>query len=73
MNQEVLIPETPFRATIEYDGTDLLGFQYQNQGRTVQGEIEKVLQRLTQSPVRIVGAGRTGLCVKRCKTFSISP
>lgn len=48
-----------YRAVIEYDGTHLLGFQIQRQGRTVQGEIEKVLHRLTQSHVRVVGAGRT--------------
>lgn len=48
-----------YRAIIEYDGSDLLGFQIQRHGRTVQGEIEKVLHRLTQTPVRVVGAGRT--------------
>ena len=47
------------RAIIEYDGTDLLGFQIQAEGRTVQGELERVLLRLTQQPVRVVGSGRT--------------
>ncbi|NOZ49577.1 MAG: tRNA pseudouridine(38-40) synthase TruA [Chloroflexi bacterium] len=46
-------------ARIEYDGTDLKGFQLQAQGRTVQGEVERTLRRLTQEPVRVVGAGRT--------------
>ncbi len=48
-----------FRAVIEYDGTDFLGFQFQASGRTVQGEIEQTLLRLTQQSTRVVGAGRT--------------
>ena len=48
-----------YRATVEYDGTDFLGFQIQAQGRTVQGELEKALARVTQRPVRVLGAGRT--------------
>jgi tRNA pseudouridine38-40 synthase len=46
-------------AQVEYDGTDFQGFQIQAQGRTVQGEIERALQKLTQVPTRVVGAGRT--------------
>lgn len=49
-----------YKATIEYDGTEFLGFQVQPRGRTVQGEIEAVLARLNQGkPVRVRGAGRT--------------
>ena len=59
MKQEVLTSGPLYRAIIEYDGTELLGFQIQTQGRTVQGEIENVLLRLTQTPVRVTGAGRT--------------
>jgi len=51
--------EDRYRAVVEYDGTDFLGFQIQAQGRTVQGEIEKALQQVTQSVIRIEGAGRT--------------
>lgn len=50
---------THFRAVIEYDGTDFLGFQVQAAGRTVQNEIEQTLLQLTQQSVRVVGAGRT--------------
>lgn len=54
------IPELPlYRAVVEYDGAGLLGFQLQHQGPTVQGEIERVLVRLTQQPVRVIGSGRT--------------
>ncbi len=48
-----------FRAVIEYDGSDFLGFQYQASGRTVQGEIEQALFRLTQQRLRVIGSGRT--------------
>lgn len=51
--------ERRYRAIVEYDGTDFRGFQIQARGRTVQGEIEKSLQQVTQSALRIDGAGRT--------------
>jgi tRNA pseudouridine38-40 synthase len=49
-----------FRATVEYDGTEFAGFQVQPGTRTVQGELEAALARLSggiRQPV--VGAGRT--------------
>lgn len=49
-----------YRARVEYDGTDLAGFQVQTRGRTVQGELEDALSRVTGgSRVRVEGAGRT--------------
>jgi tRNA pseudouridine38-40 synthase len=48
-----------YRATVEYDGTDFQGFQVQAQGLTVQGELEKAIERVTQRQVRVLGAGRT--------------
>jgi len=45
--------------TIEYDGTDFYGWQYQPDKRTVQGDIEGALKRLTNETIRIIGAGRT--------------
>jgi tRNA pseudouridine38-40 synthase len=51
--------ERRYRAIVEYDGTDFLGFQIQARGRTVQGEIEKSLWQVTQTATRIAGAGRT--------------
>ncbi len=44
---------------VEYDGTDYLGFQIQKGGRTVQGELEMALQRITGASIRVAGAGRT--------------
>jgi tRNA pseudouridine38-40 synthase len=49
-----------FKATVEYDGTEFAGFQLQPKARTVQGELEAALARLSggiRQPV--VGAGRT--------------
>lgn len=46
-------------AVIEYDGTDYLGFQWQAEGRTIQGEVERALAEATRKETRIVGAGRT--------------
>jgi tRNA pseudouridine38-40 synthase len=47
------------RAVIEYDGTAFAGSQYQPKLRTVQGEVEDALNRLTGERVRIRFAGRT--------------
>ena len=49
-----------FRATVEYDGTEFAGFQLQAGARTVQGELEAALARLTGGIRQAVdGAGRT--------------
>lgn len=44
---------------LAYDGTDFLGSQIQAQGRTVQGELERALARLTQQETGVILAGRT--------------
>ncbi|MEO7117969.1 MAG: tRNA pseudouridine(38-40) synthase TruA [Candidatus Limnocylindrales bacterium] len=49
-----------YRARLEYDGTDFRGFQVQPDGRTVQGELETALARLSGGTrIRVHGAGRT--------------
>lgn len=48
-----------YRSLLEYDGTDLLGFQRQAAGRTVQGEVEAALGRIGWMGRAIWGAGRT--------------
>jgi tRNA pseudouridine38-40 synthase len=47
------------KLTIEYDGTDFVGWQRQQSGRTVQEEIERALRTITREETGIVGAGRT--------------
>lgn len=47
------------RAVIAYDGTAFAGSQYQPNARTVQGELEEALNRLTGERVRVRFAGRT--------------
>jgi tRNA pseudouridine38-40 synthase len=44
---------------IQYDGTDFQGWQTQAEGRTVQGEIERVLARITGERRAVLGSGRT--------------
>jgi len=44
---------------IEYEGTAYAGSQYQNNARTVQGELEKALRKLTGKAIRVALAGRT--------------
>lgn len=49
-----------FRLTLEYDGSGFEGWQVQPAGRrTIQGSLEEALERITGSPARVMGAGRT--------------
>ena len=45
--------------TVQYDGTCFNGWQLQDNGRTVQGEIEAALKVLTRDNIRVVASGRT--------------
>ena len=47
------------RLILEYDGTDYHGWQIQDEGLTIQGILEDRVQKLTEEPVKIIGAGRT--------------
>ena len=49
-----------YAARVEYDGTDFAGFQVQPGRRTVQGELEVALDRISGGErIRVDGAGRT--------------
>jgi tRNA pseudouridine38-40 synthase len=49
-----------YRARVEYDGTDFAGFQVQPGRRTVQGELEAALARVSgRRRIRVQAAGRT--------------
>ena len=47
------------RMTLEYDGTNFVGWQIQSRGRSVQGELGEALSTLLREPVTPVGSGRT--------------
>ncbi len=47
------------KLTLEYDGTEFVGWQSQQNGRSVQDVVEAALQTILQTRVRIIGAGRT--------------
>ena len=45
--------------TVAYDGTYYHGWQLQNKGKTIEGELNKALSRLLQKDVEVIGASRT--------------
>jgi tRNA pseudouridine38-40 synthase len=47
------------KLTIEYDGTDFVGWQIQENGRSVQAEIEQALDRILRERHSVIGSGRT--------------
>ncbi len=48
-----------YKIVIEYDGTDLLGWQKQLDGPSVQEFLEKAIDAFAQEKVEVYGAGRT--------------
>jgi tRNA pseudouridine38-40 synthase len=50
---------TRFCLTIQYDGSPFHGWQLQPKARTVQGEVERVLKKLTGARRPVVASGRT--------------
>ncbi len=48
-----------FKLTVEYDGTRFVGWQRQDNGRSVQGALEAAVLAASQETVSIRGAGRT--------------
>jgi len=47
------------KLTLEYDGTEFVGWQVQPNGRSVQAVVEVALAQLLGEPVRVAAAGRT--------------
>jgi tRNA pseudouridine38-40 synthase len=47
------------QATVQYDGTDYFGFQFQDGSPTVQGTLDSALAIVTGETIRVTGAGRT--------------
>jgi tRNA pseudouridine38-40 synthase len=48
-----------YKLLIQYDGTDFHGWQVQDNARTIQGELERVIGTLENAPVKVAGSGRT--------------
>jgi tRNA pseudouridine38-40 synthase len=48
-----------FRLTLQYDGSNFVGWQLQPKGRTVQGALEDALQRMTGQRQVVTASGRT--------------
>lgn len=48
-----------FKLLIQYDGTDFHGWQVQENDRTIQGELERVIGMLADADVGVIGSGRT--------------
>ena len=49
-----------YKMLIAYDGTRYYGWEHQpNTDMTIQGKLEAVLSRMTDSPIKVIGAGRT--------------
>ena len=48
-----------YKITIEYDGTNLLGWQKQNEGVSVQYFLEEALKGFAHKDIEVYGAGRT--------------
>lgn len=48
-----------WKLTIEFDGTHFSGWQRQQKGRTVQGELESALSTFYRNEIKVSGQGRT--------------
>jgi len=48
-----------FKIIIEYDGSNYVGWQKQDNGQSIQEEIEKAIFKLTGEKISLFGAGRT--------------
>ena len=45
--------------TIEYEGTNFVGWQSQKNGKSIQDSLEIALKKVLKTKIRISGAGRT--------------
>ena len=48
-----------YRITIEYAGTDFVGWQKQENGPSIQSSLEDAIKKMTSETVSVFGAGRT--------------
>ncbi len=48
-----------YKLLIQYDGTDFHGWQVQENARSIQGELERVIGMIENAEVKVAGSGRT--------------
>ena len=48
-----------YQIIIEYDGTNLFGFQIQKKGNTVQKLVQSTISKILKEKIKIIGSGRT--------------
>ena len=48
-----------YKLTIEYDGTNFVGWQSQDNGNSIQQSLEEAIKKLSKEQVIVFGAGRT--------------
>ena len=48
-----------YQIIIEYDGTNFVGWQKQNNGPSIQQSVEKVLNKILKEKIILSGSGRT--------------
>ena len=48
-----------YKLTIEYDGTNFVGWQIQDNGTSIQQSLEKAIKQLSNEQLNVFGAGRT--------------
>lgn len=54
-----MVTSKNIKLIVEYDGSAYAGWQFQPRQRTIQGELEAAIKRLTGKKVTLYGAGRT--------------
>jgi tRNA pseudouridine38-40 synthase len=54
-----MIRKRNIRIVVEYDGTNLFGWQLQKDKPTVQGELQRALEEIEGRKVLVIGSGRT--------------
>ena len=52
-------PLRRIRLTVAYDGTNYNGWQYQPNGKTIEGALNRALSGLTKETIEVIGASRT--------------
>ena len=52
-----------YKITLEYDGTNYVGWQRQENGPSVQQLVEEAIEKLSKQKITLFGAGRTDACL----------